>query len=188
LVKSIGKDSTNYSFRLAIEAHSALVEQDFEKCAEISTEGLLHNPNHGDLFFPLLEKALLSSGRYERTIPILETACHNDSAPASLIVALAILYDKVGDRERAVRLLSNKSGDPQFTPVAVAPFLKLLVNDLPPSDFTCVWESIYISPDNLSWQCSECDKAYNTKRWYCSSCNSFDTVEKSTLTEAHSSE
>ncbi len=188
LVKSIGKDSSNYSFRLVIESHASLVEQDFEKCAEISTEGLLNFPTHGDLFFPLLEKALLSSGRYERTIPILESACHNDSAPASLIVALAILYDKVGDRERAVRMLSNKSGDPQFTPVAVAPFIKLLVNDLPPSDFTCVWESIYMSPDNLNWQCSECDKAYNSKRWYCSSCNNFDTVAKSTLAEAHTGE
>lgn len=188
LVKSISKDSSNYPFRLVVEAHAALVEQDFEKCAEISTEGLLNNPNYGDLFFPLLEKALLSSGRYERTIPILESACQNDSAPASLIVALAILYDKVGDRERAVRMLSNKSGDPQFTPVAVAPFLKLLVNDLPTSDFTCVWDSIYMSPDNLSWQCSDCDKTYSTKRWYCSSCNSFDTVEKSTMTEDRTGE
>lgn len=183
LVKSIDKDSSNYPYRLVIESQAALVEQDFESCAAISTEGLLNNPAHGDLFFPLLEKALLSSGRYERTIPILESACQHDSAPASLIVALAILYDKVGDRERAVRLLSNKSGDPQFTPVAVAPFLKLLVNDLPPSDFTCVWESIYLSPENLNWQCTECGKPYKSKRWYCSSCNNFDTVEKSTLTE-----
>jgi lipopolysaccharide biosynthesis regulator YciM len=183
LVKSIEKVSSNYPYRLVIESQAALVDQDFESCATISTEGLLNNPTHVDLFFPLLEKALLSSGRYERTIPILESACHHDSAPASLIVALAILYDKVGDRERAVRLLSNKSGDPQFTPVAVAPFLKLLVNDLPPSDFTCVWESIYLSPDNLNWQCAECGRFFNSKRWYCSSCNNFDTVEKSTSVE-----
>jgi lipopolysaccharide biosynthesis regulator YciM len=184
LVKPINKESCNYPFKLFIQANAALVDEDFEKCAELSTEGLLNNPNFADLYFPLLEKSLLSSGRYERTIPILESACQNDSVPASIIVALAILYDKTGDRERAVRLLSNKSEDPSYSPVTVSPFLKLLVNDLPKSDFTCVWDNIYLSNDKSVWKCSNCSKLYPIKRWYCATCNNFETVLKSNLPEA----
>jgi len=171
-------DDGPYAARVAhVRALIRLGDGEHEKAAEIATSGLLQAPEESELLLPVLQKALLESGRYERTIPILESACQSELAPASLWIALALLHEKVGDREMAVRLLESKSGDERLTLAAAAPFLRILVHDLPDSDFTRIWDALHTRTGQVIWHCHECGATYDEVRWYCPACNAFDGVE-----------
>lgn len=171
-------DDGPYAARIAhVRALIRLTDGEHEKAAEIATSGLLLSPEESDLLLPVLQKSLLESGRYERTIPILESACQSDKAPASLWITLALLHEKVGDREMAVRLLESKSGDERLTLAAVAPFLRILIQDLPDSDFTRIWDALHDRTGPMHWHCHDCGATFDEVRWFCPACNAFDGVE-----------
>ena len=160
---------------LYVRALSHLGEESHERAAELATEGLLQAPADAVLFLPVLHKALLAAGHFERTIPILESACQQADATPDLWVALALLLEKVGDRVRAIALLEGKRGDVRFTPAAAAPYLRLLVNDLPDSDFTRVWAALHMPEDRGGWTCGACGHEPEGIRWHCPACGRFGT-------------
>lgn len=153
---------------------AALAEENPEQAAETVTSGLLENPDAADLLLPVLQKALLASGRYERTVPILESACQSASAPPSLWVALALLHEKLGDREQAVRLLEGKLEDDRLDLAAMAPFLRNLVHDLPDCDFKRLWLGVGTRPAPKDRSCPECGHQSHGLHWCCPACLAFD--------------
>ncbi|MFH1845043.1 MAG: tetratricopeptide repeat protein [bacterium] len=171
LLKQVPETEKTATGRIYIRILAALLEHDFEATVTAATEGLLHDPTAADLFLPPLQEALLQSGHYTRTIPILESVCERETAPASLWVALALLYEKIGDRESAVRLLVNKADDRQLTPDLTAPYLDLLVKELPESPFRRIWQGLVLPEKASGWVCNRCGDATEDIRWFCRICH-----------------
>jgi hypothetical protein len=94
-------------------------------------------------------------------------------APVSLVVSLAQLYEKVGDREQAVDLIESRSGDPDLTPDAAAAYLRILVKDLPVSDFSRVWSCLHLKSPEIKITCRSCGRSCDRISWYCPQCGSF---------------
>jgi len=173
LAKSVDKTGPRGHLALYVRAYSHLGERNHERAAELATEGLLLAPAAADLLLPVLQKALLAAGRFERSIPILESACQDADAPPSLWLALAMLQEKIGDREQAVTMLEGKRGDIRLTPAVATGYLRILVNDLPDSDFTRVWSALHMPEGPRNWTCRNCGAQSEGVRWYCRACDSF---------------
>ncbi len=158
-----------------VTAILAAIENDAATAVTVASEQLLHSPEELGIFLPLLQEVLLGTGQYARTIPILERACQAEDAPASLWVDLAMLYEKLDHREKAMRLLQTKAGRPHFTPDAAAPYLKMLLADVPESDAAKVWRMLTMPAAPDGWWCTVCDHQENHVRWFCPACGSFET-------------
>jgi lipopolysaccharide biosynthesis regulator YciM len=159
-----------------VQALSRLGEEEHERAAEVATEGLLKAPELVHLFLPVLQRSLLATGQYSRVVPILESACRNPAAPPELWIALAQLHEKMGDREMAVQVFEEKAGDPRLTPAVASPLLRVLVNDLPDSDFTRIWNTLAKPEAASAWACRRCGAVHDGMRWYCPECGAFDSV------------
>lgn len=146
-----------------------------QSALEDTVGGLMENPEELSLFLPFLQTVLLAKGQYAKTIPILEAACQSESSPARFTVHLAFLYEKLGDRERAVQLILNKQGAPDLTPDAAAPFLRLLAAADPDTDISRVWQALSLPRTDKDWRCRVCGNISDHIRWFCTSCRSFDT-------------
>jgi lipopolysaccharide biosynthesis regulator YciM len=158
-----------------VRAIMAAVENDAAGAVSIASDSLLDSPEELDVFLPLLQEVLLQSGQFERSLPILERACQTENAPPSLWIDLAMLYEKLGHRDKAIRLLEGKSGRGPFTPDAAAPYLKMLVEDAPASDFGKVWGMLSMPVSAEGWSCRECSRRDERIRWFCPSCHGFHT-------------
>jgi lipopolysaccharide biosynthesis regulator YciM len=152
---------------------------DIPKAIKIATEGLMDAPQEMALFLPALQQALLESGHYERSIPILESACQSENAPASLWIALALLYEKMDEREKAVRLLEDKAQDPRLTPDVAAPLLKLLAGENRTSPWGRIWQTLHLPATTKIWRCLVCGHVQEDVRWFCPACHSFDSHQAS---------
>jgi len=137
------------------------------------TENLLDHPEELDIFLPLLQDALLRGGQFTRTIPLLETACLSANAPASFAINLAILYEKLDQRDRATRVLTIKSGQSDLTPDVAAPYLRMLVRENPETAFARVWKFLQMPRPPIDWVCATCGRADERVRWFCPDCRSF---------------
>jgi len=160
-----------------VTAILAAVENDAATAVTIASDQLLNNPEELGVFLPLLQEVLLSTGQYARTIPILERACQAENAPASLWVDLALLYEKVDQRDKALGFLATKAGSTRFTPDAAAPYLKILMADVPDSDVARTWDLLAMPAAPDGWICTLCRHQAEHLRWFCPSCGSFDTYE-----------
>ena len=158
-----------------VRAIMAAVENDAAGAVSIASDSLLDSPEELDVFLPLLQEVLLQSGHFERSLPILERACQTENAPPSLWIDLAMLYEKLGYREKALRLLESKSGRSPFTPDAAAPYLKMLVGDAPGTDFGKVWNMLSMPGGVEGWTCRQCGRHDERIRWFCPSCQGFHT-------------
>ncbi len=158
-----------------VRAIMAAVENDAAGAISIASDSLLDSPEELDVFLPLLQEVLLQSGQFERSLPILERACQAENAPPSLWINLAMLYEKLGHRDKAIHLLESKSGRGPFTPDAVAPYLKMLVDDAPNSDFGKVWNMLSMPVGAEGWSCRQCGYHDERVRWFCPSCHGFHT-------------
>jgi lipopolysaccharide biosynthesis regulator YciM len=158
-----------------VTAILAAIENDAATAVTVASEQLLHSPEELGIFLPLLQEVLLGTGQYARTIPILERACQAEGAPASLWIDLAMLYEKLDDREKALRLLQTKAGRAHFSPDAAAPYLKMLMADVPDSDVATTWGMLSMPQAPDGWNCTSCAHRADHVRWYCPQCGSFDT-------------
>lgn len=183
IAKTVSKTGPRGHLTLYVRAYAHLEEQNHERAAELATEGLLQAPADAGLLLPVLQKALLAVGRFERSISILETACQSEDAPPSLWVALAMLQEKIGDREQAVGMLEGKRGDVRLTPGSAATYLRILVNDLPDSDFTRVWSALHIPEGVRDWSCLTCNTSREGVRWHCPQCGAFNSFRPPSGTE-----
>jgi lipopolysaccharide biosynthesis regulator YciM len=162
-----------------VKAMLAAADQDPAAALTLTADDLLDSPEELAVLLPVLQDVLLRSGQYARTIPILERACQSENAPPSLWIQLALLYEKLGQREKALRFLESKSGRGNFTPNAAAPLLRLLVADAPPSDLTDVWHMLNMPAPARGWACSSCGRLENGIRWFCPGCWNFNTFHPS---------
>jgi lipopolysaccharide biosynthesis regulator YciM len=149
-----------------------------------ATEGLLAAPEELSLFLPTLEDVFLEAGQYAKTVPLLESACRSAESPPSLWISLALLYEKLGQRDKALRMLEGKQGDPRFTPDRAAPYLKILVRDEPEADFSKVWGFLTIPAGPLAWRCSGCGNRVKSVRWFCPVCYRFDSYTRQSAAAA----
>lgn len=178
-IKDVEKMEIARTRATLVMAMLAAAEQDATEALTLTADGLLDSPDELAVFLPVLQDVLLKSGQYARTIPILERACQSESAPPSLWIDLALLYEKLGDRDKALRFLESKAGRGNFTPNAAAPFLRLLAGDAPASDFSEVWHMLNMPAPARGWACSSCGRLENGIRWFCPSCLSFDSFSPS---------
>jgi len=174
-LKDVRKLPGTQSRSALVRAIMAAVENDAAAAVSIASDSLLESPEELDVFLPLLQEVLLQSGQFARSLPILERACQSENSPPSLWIDLAMLYEKLGHREKALRLLENKTGRPRFTPDAAAPYLKMLLDDAPGSDFAKVWEMLSMPQADDSWVCRKCGRVEERIRWFCPSCLGFHT-------------
>lgn len=165
-----------------VTAILAAVENDAATAVTVASEELLHNSNELTIFLPLLQEVLLSTGQYARTIPILERACQAENAPPSLWIDLAMLYEKLDQRDKAMRLLEGKAGRAQFGPAEAAPYLKMLMKDVKGSDAAKLWRMLAMPTAPDGWICSSCDHQAEHVRWFCPACGGFDTFRAAELT------
>ena len=158
-----------------VKAMLAAAGENAPEAVALAASGLLDSPEELAVFLPVLQDVLLKSGQYARTIPILERACQAENAPPSLWIDLALLYEKLGEREKALRLLESKAGRGDFTPNTAAPFLRLLAGEVGPSDFMEIWNLLDMPAPVRGWSCSQCGRLENGIRWFCPSCGGFNT-------------
>lgn len=173
-VKSIAGAQSRHALVTAI---LAAVENDAATAVTVASEQLLNAPEELGIFLPLLQEVLLGTGQYARTIPILERACQAEHAPASLWIDLAMLYEKLDQRDKALSLLATKAGRNQFSPDAAAPYLKMLMADVPASDVAKVWRMLTLPAAPDGWNCTRCEHQEVHVRWFCPSCGGFDTYQ-----------
>ncbi len=176
LVRPFRDDADVRPWALYAEALAAEQMGDHEKAVAAATTGMHDAPAWSDLYLPILQSALLATGRYERVVPILESASRAPDAPPSLWIAQAMLHEKVGQRELAVRLLEEKAADPRLTPALAAPLLRILVQDLPDCDFTRVWSALHLPEALHVWRCRACDARYDQVRLFCPRCQAVGEI------------
>ncbi len=158
-----------------VRAMLAAADNNPAEALTVAAENLLESPHELSLFLPMLQHVLLESGQYSRTVPVLERACQAEHAPPSLWIDLALLYEKLGERPKALRLLESKTGRGDFTPNEAAPYLRLLVKDNPDADFSRIWQVLDMPTETQSWYCSECGHQEKNIRWFCEQCHAFDS-------------
>lgn len=176
-LKDVKKIDLAHTRERLVRAMLAAAENDPTKALTVAAEDLLDNPTELAILLPILQHVLLESGQYTRTLPILERACQSEHAPPSMWVDLALLYEKLGEREKAIRLLQAKSGSGELTPDKAAPFLRLLAREAATSDFGKVWNLLDMPRDVHRWVCRECDQLQPHVRWFCPTCHAFDSYE-----------
>ncbi len=176
LIRSVRSDGEAAPRLTFVRALIAGREGNVEQATELMTSGLVAYPEHMQLFLPALQEVLLEAGYFERTIPILETASQAEDAPPALWIALAMIYEKLGWREKGIELLERKAPDPGLTPDVAAPYLRLLAADEPGSDFGRVWHSLRMPGSATQWRCGECGTKQPEVLWFCPACRSFDTI------------
>ncbi len=160
-----------------VRAMLAAFDNNPAEALTLASQDLFDSPQELSLFLPVLQHVLLASGQYSRTVPILERACQSEHAPPSLWVDLALLYEKLGERGKALRLLESKTGQGGLTPDEAAPMLKILVNDDPSTDFSRIWSVLDMPVENHNWRCTVCARHEDDIRWFCPQCHSFDSYE-----------
>ncbi len=158
-----------------VRALLAAHDRDPDQAVKAVAAGLAEHPAEMAPALPLLEGALLETGRFTRVIPILETACAEAAAPPGLWMALARLYEKLDRREDAIRLLAGKRGDPRLTPDAAAPYLRLLTAEAPGAAFTRVWNLLSGPDAHDGHVCAACGRHEPELRWFCPDCLSADS-------------
>jgi lipopolysaccharide biosynthesis regulator YciM len=145
---------------------------DPDRTVALAAEGLENHPEHGALFLPLLQQTLLESGRFERTIGILQEACRTATAPPSLWIALALLYWKMDRREEALALLEGKAPEGRLTPDAAAPLLRILIKEQGSPELRQLWSTLTAPAIAQGWRCVDCGAAATQVRWFCPACHS----------------
>ena len=160
-----------------VQAILAAASEDPAAALTVAADGLLDRPVEMSIFLPVLQDVLLQSGQYARTIPVLERACQAENSPASLWIDLALLYEKVGDRDKAFRLLESKAAQGGLTPDVASPFLRLLADESPESDFSRVWRLLSRPAQHEGWTCGDCSHHTPDIRWFCPSCHGFNTFQ-----------
>ena len=175
LLKTVKDKTDRQDLVSLLKASTSLAAGDIEDAATTSTEAILKYPALANHLLPILQKALYAGGNFDRVIPILEAAVQEPGAPVSLVISLAQLYEKIGDREQAVDLIENRSGDPDLTPDAAAAYLRIIVKDLPASDFSRVWSCLHLKTPKQRSDCEVCGKHSERISWYCAHCGSFST-------------
>ena len=175
LLKDVKNIAACQSRGALVRAVMAAVENDAATAISIASDSLLNSPEELDVFLPLLQEVLFRSGQFARSLPILERVCQTENAPPSLWSDLAMLYEKLGHRDKALRLLESKSGRSEFTPDSAAPYLKMLVEDAPGTDFGKVWRMLNLPSGPEGWICRQCSERQERIRWFCPSCQGFHT-------------
>ena len=160
-----------------VRAVLAASEGDAAAAVTVVSEELLDSPRELEIFLPQLQDVLLQSGQFARTVSILERACQSDHAPPSLWISLALLYEKLEDRDHAMRLLESKAGRADLTPDAAAPYLRLLAREAAGTDLARAWETLSMPTIEHGWSCSGCGHREPRIRWFCDRCRGFDTFE-----------
>lgn len=148
---------------------------DPRRAVDAVANGLARHPAEMAPALHLFEGVLLEAGRFTHVIPILESACQDPDAPPGLWMALARLYEKLGRRRDALRLLGSKRGDPRLTPNAAAPYLRLLTAEHPEAAFTQVWNTLTLPAASIAQRCSVCGRREDDLRWFCPDCLSADS-------------
>jgi len=161
-----------------VRAVLAAVTDDAQQAVTVTSEELLDNPEELAIVLPLLQDVLLRTGQYARTIPILERACQAENAPPRLWISLALLYEKLDQRPKAIRLLEAKAGRPTFTPDAAEPYLRVLMREAQGTDAARVWAMLARPARPGSWTCASCGRREERVRWFCESCRSFDSFTR----------
>ncbi len=161
-----------------VRAVLAAVSDDAHQAVTVASEELLDNPEELGIFLPLLQDVLLRTGQYARTIPILERACQAENAPPSLWISLALLYEKLDQRPKALRLLEAKGKRPSFTPDAAEPYLRVLMREAKGTDAARVWNLLARPERPGNWTCHSCGHREDHVRWFCTSCRAFDSFTR----------
>ncbi len=174
-LKDLSKIPEAHSRLVLVKAMLAASDHNPADALTLASEELLDSPDELAIFLPMLQHVLLESGQYSRTVPILERACQSQHAPPSLWIDLALLYEKLGHRDKALRLLESKKGSIGFSPNAAAPYLRLLVKTDPATDFAQIWQTLEMPVENHDWKCTQCDHHELGVRWFCPQCHQFDT-------------
>ena len=141
----------------------------------VVSDELLNYPHELAIFLPQLQDVLLRSGQFARTVSILERACQAEQAPPELWISLALLYEKLDERDKALRLLESKAGRENLTPDVAAPYLRLLARDADGTDIARVWGLLSMPTAARHWTCSGCGHVESQIRWFCPVCRSFDS-------------
>lgn len=181
------KDVKNLDFARArerlVRAMLAAAENDPTKALTVASEDLLDSPGELAILLPVLQHVLLESGQYTRTLPILERACQSAHAPPRLWIDLALLYEKLGQRDKALRLLEAKSGSGELTPDKAAPLLRLLVREAPDTDFHRVWSLLDMPREARRWVCGDCGRQSDHVHWFCPACHALDSYQARIIEE-----
>jgi len=161
-----------------VRAVLAAATGDAAEAVTVASQELLDNPEELSIVLPQLQDVLLRTGQYARTIPILERACQAENAPPRLWVSLALLYEKLDQRGKALRLLEAKAGRPNFTPDAAEPYLRVLMREVQGSDAAKVWGMLARPTRPGTWTCASCGAQADRVRWFCDSCRAFDSFTR----------
>lgn len=166
-----------------VEAMLAAANNDAEEAVAVVSKGLLDSPKELEIFLPLLQEVLLMTGQFARSIPILERACQNENAPASLWITLGLLYEKLDMRDKTLTLLQSKAGHDGFTPDVSAPLLRILAAEASGTDISKVWKMLSLPASRHPWTCCQCGHERPQVGWFCTSCHAFDSFGAPCKTE-----
>lgn len=158
-----------------VRAVLAAAAGDASAALMVVSEDLLEHPQELAVFLPQMQEVLLQTGQFARTVSILERACQAETAPPELWISLALLYEKLDQRDKALRLMESKEGSAELTPNVAAPYLRLLARDAAGSDLATAWNLLSMPRLSRHWTCSVCGREEPHLRWFCQECRSFDS-------------
>ena len=174
-LRDVGKVEGARARAALVRAVLAASGSDPSGALAVVAKELLDYPRELAVFLPQLQEALLQSGQFARTVSILERACQAEQAPPELWVSLAMLYEKLDERDKALRLLESKAGSTDLTPDVAAPYLRLLARDASGTDFARAWQWLSMPLAARNWTCTGCGHIVPEIRWFCPVCRSFDS-------------
>lgn len=174
-LKDVKKIPEAHSRLILVRAMLAASDNNPADALTLASEELLDSPDELAVFLPMLQHVLLESGQYSRTVPILERACQAEHAPPSLWIDLALLYEKLGHRDKALHLLESKKGSKGLTPDKAAPYLRLLAGEASNTDLAQAWNTLEMPAEIHDWKCTSCGRHDQGIRWFCPKCHQFET-------------
>ncbi len=161
-----------------VEAIIQVARGQLNLALETAAIGMGDQPKLQVAFHHFLREQLLENGQFARAIPLLEKICEGDSVPMVLIMELVMLYEKTGQRQKALDLIQNKQGLEEFTPNATAAFLSVLIREFGRGDLEIVWNSCKLPAPQAGWHCPGCGQNSPRLSWFCPRCFSFQTFNE----------
>ncbi|MFP4458589.1 MAG: tetratricopeptide repeat protein [Candidatus Zixiibacteriota bacterium] len=133
------------------------------------------HPEKASMVFERIEKALYDVGDFQKITGFYRKLIENDLSKPQAAKALARIYFKMGDWERAIQTLS-------YAPSNDLESIILKIEIAAKSDSLMMSESIEnlkkVVAESNRYICTNCGKKYEKPNFYCSNCGKFNTIVK----------
>jgi lipopolysaccharide biosynthesis regulator YciM len=135
-------------------------------------------PSKAHLVFDDLERAWFESGNFSEAEKLYSNLLSNDEANIGAALALAKIYDKKGETERAIKIIDQLDEDARKKVMVQSFYIYALHNNKQYElAASCAVELIKNNDwlEGLNFVCQECHFVSNEPQWICPQCKTIDS-------------